>query len=62
MLDLSDPQPEKFFGMGAIQGMSEDYMACRIFATFPDAILSGESIPTWPRLFNAGFSARRKTW
>lgn len=62
-LDLKKaPQPEEFFGMGAITGMTDNRIAQAIFRTLPDAVLTGDSIPAWPALIDPRFRARRKTW
>lgn len=61
-LDLSQPQPESVFGLGAIQGMTDDQMARVIFRHHPDAALTGGTIPEWPRVFDSAWVARRKTW
>lgn len=55
-------QPESFFGLCAIQGITEDQMAQAIFRKVPDAVMLGTNIPAWPKLVNAAWSARRKTW
>lgn len=61
-LDFSEPQPNKFFGLAAITGISEDAMAKVVFRLAPDAVLTGMDIPAWPSHVDARFSARRKTW
>ena len=61
-LDMSDPQPEKYFGHPAITGMSEDAMAKAVWRYNDDAVLTGQNIPLWPSLVHPGFTARRKTW
>lgn len=61
-LDFTEPQPEAFFGLSAITGLDDHDMAQVIFRHVPDAVLSGDSIATWPRLLDARFIARQKTW
>lgn len=61
-LDLSGPQPESVFGMGAIHGMSTNAMADVIFRRIADATLDGGAIVTWPGLIDKRWIARRKTW
>lgn len=61
-LDFAQPQPESIFGMGAIQGMTEDQIAKVVFSRVPDAVLTGDSIARWPTLIDSRFHARRKTW
>jgi hypothetical protein len=57
------PQPESFFGEGAIIGITEDRMAQLLFAEYGDKIsLRGDNIPNWPKLVNPTWTARRKTW
>lgn len=61
-LKFGCPQPNEFFGLGAIQGMDEDEMAQAIFRKIPDASLKGSDIPNWPRMIHRNWIARRKTW
>jgi hypothetical protein len=61
-LDLAEPQPESYFGERAITGITADEIAKAIFRQHPDAVLTGDSIPSWPRIINAHFVARRRTW
>lgn len=61
-LSFSDPQPESIFGNGAIYGITDDTMAKTIFRHQPDAVLTGDSVSTWPALLDSRFVARRKTW
>lgn len=61
-LDLRGKQPEEVFGLAAIKGITEDAMAKKIFAKFPDAVLRGDTISAWPSLFDSRWRARRKTW
>lgn len=61
-LDFAAPQPEQFFGPGAIAGMSADAMAKAIFRKVPDANLRGDAIPLWPSLIDSRWRARPKTW
>jgi hypothetical protein len=61
-LDFSEPQPETFFGNGAITGIDDDTMAKAIFRQVPDAILSGDAVSVWPRVIDPRWIARRKTW
>jgi hypothetical protein len=61
-LDLSGLQPEKVFGLGAIQGISEDAIAKVIFAKVPDASLHGTNIPLWATAIDPKFVIRKKTW
>lgn len=56
------PQPEEFFGIGAISGMTDWEMSRPIFRKIPNATLDGGSIPLWPKLINSNWIARRKTW
>jgi hypothetical protein len=55
-------QPESFFGIGAIKGISENRIADAIFRKLPDASLQGDQRPNWPKLINPHWTARRKTW
>jgi len=55
-------QPELFFGIRAMQGISVNEMADAIFRKIPNATLSGDQLPFWPRLINPHWTARRKTW
>lgn len=61
-LNLRDPQPEAFFGNGAIHGMTDYQIAKVVWRHAPDAELHGDSIATWPRAVDARFLARQKTW
>lgn len=61
-LVFDSPQPEDRFGDAARNGMTEDQMAKVIFRHKPNAVLTGDSIPTWPRVIHPQFVARRKTW
>lgn len=61
-LDFAGRQPEIFFGVAAIKGISEDAMAKRIFAAYPDAVLRGETITAWPSIVDSRWRARAKTW
>jgi hypothetical protein len=61
-LDFSDPQPERFFGMAAITGISEDGMAKTVHRLNADVVLDGRFIAQWPTVINPSFKARRKTW
>jgi hypothetical protein len=57
------PQPESFFGMGAIHGMDDWSMSRPLFAKFgPNISLSGDNIPNWPKLVDPNWVAREKTW
>jgi hypothetical protein len=56
------PQPESFFGIFAIKGITENCMADAIFRKIPDASLQGADIPNWPKLIDPNWIARRKTW
>jgi hypothetical protein len=57
------PQPESFFGMKAIHGISNWDMSRKLFAHLGDKIsLRGDDIPNWPRLVNPNWVARVKTW
>jgi hypothetical protein len=56
------PQPNTFFGLDSIHGMTEDGMAKTIFRKIPDATLDGGSIAMWPKLINPHWIARKKTW
>jgi len=59
---LNDPQPETYFGGGAITGITEDALAKAVFRNFPEALMDGRHIPTWPSIVHPEFIARRKTW
>ena len=61
-LSFDGLQPEQVWGMQAITGLTEDDMSDVIFRRVPDAILIGDNISQWPRLIDARFSARVKTW
>jgi hypothetical protein len=61
-LDLAEPQPEGFFGPRAIVGITADEIAKAIFRRVPDAVLDGGAVSVWPKLINARFVARRRTW
>lgn len=61
-LDFTEPQPESYFGMAAIQGIDDDRMAKAIFRQVPDADLRGDSVSLWPRQIDPRWTARRKTW
>lgn len=61
-LSFDEPQPESIWGMQAITGLTENAMSDAIFRRFPSAILTGDSISQWPRIIDARFSARVKTW
>ena len=61
-LDLTGPQPESFFGMPAIQGITDNEMADTIFRRLTEASLSGDAIPSWPALIDPRWIARRKYW
>ena len=56
------PQPESVFGKGAITGTTDWGLSRVIFARIPDAVLSGDNIPNWPRLIDPNWVARQKTW
>ena len=56
-------QPESFFGMGAIHGMTDWEMSRPLFSKLGDKIsLCGDNIPNWPKLVNPNWVAREKTW
>lgn len=61
-LDFSKPQPEDFFGVAAITGITDDRMARVIFSKDKDAILDGRHILLWPEKLCPGFYARRMYW
>lgn len=61
-LDLSGLQPEHVFGRRAITGISEDEIARVIFNRHEDAVLDGRFVPSWPKIVDARFAAREKTW
>lgn len=61
-LDLTGKQPADYFGLKAYQGITDWEMSRIIYAKFPDALLTGDSIPTWPQVFDTRFAARQKTW
>lgn len=48
--------------MFAITGIKDHLMAQVVWRYVPDAVLTGDSIVTWPAFINPGFIARRKTW
>ena len=47
-LDFSDPQPQRFFGVAAIAGITEDDMAKAIYQRNATVVLDGRFIPSWP--------------
>jgi hypothetical protein len=61
-LDLTYPQPEDYFGLAAIKGITSDAIAKKVYARKPEAVLLGDRIARWPSLLHPGFVARRKTW
>lgn len=61
-LNFAEPQPESYFGMAAITGITDNAMSHAIFRTLPDAVMTGDSIPSWPQLIDVRWSARKKTW
>lgn len=61
-LDFQYPQPEKFFGMSSITGISEYRMAEVILNHCPTAVLNGFEVLVWPKFLDGRFIARRKTW
>lgn len=61
-LDFKEPQPERYFGIGAIQGLDSDAMAKAIFRTKPDALLTGDRVSLWPQEIDPRWTARVKTW
>lgn len=61
-LDFSKPQPEDFFGMVAITGITENQMSDVIFRHNKDAVLDGRHLLRWPEYLCPGFYARRKNW
>lgn len=67
-LDLTAPQPEEFWGIKAITGISQDEMARVIYRLHPEVdtsrsiLLDGAQICLWPRVIDIRFTARRKTW
>lgn len=61
-LDFKGPQPENYFGDGAIRGMTEDHIAKAIFRTKPAAIFDGRNVALWPRQIDPRWTARQKTW
>ena len=62
MLDLRGLQPYEVFGIGALRGISKDQMAKVIWRHCPDAVLTGDTVPLWPRYLNRQWTARPKTW
>lgn len=62
-LDLRTLQAHHIFGMGAIDGITEDAMAKTIYRYDPLAPpLDGRDIEHWPTRLHPGWVARRKTW
>ena len=61
-LDFDGTQPNEFFGMEAIRGISSDQMAKKIFRQHPDAALTGDTIAAWPSIIDSRWRARPKTW
>jgi hypothetical protein len=61
-LDFTGRQPEFVFGLDACRGMTDDQIAKVIYQYHPTAQLSGDTIPTWPRILDIRWTARRKTW
>lgn len=61
-LKFDTPQPEEFFGLRAITGITDNEMSSRIFRSLPSAVLDGRFLLEWPRLLNPCWAARRKTW
>lgn len=61
-LDLSEPQPDQYFGAKAYKGITVDEMADVIFRNCKDAVLHGTNIPAWPANIHKDFVARVKYW
>lgn len=64
-LDFADPQPERYFGVGAIHGMTADQIAKVVFNLLPElpaGVMRGDNVPLWPALVDPRFVARVKTW
>lgn len=61
-LKFDCPQPESFFGARAITGIDYVTMATMIYSEVPNCVLSGDDIPSWPKLINPHWVARQKTW
>ena len=61
-LDLSGPQPEEYFGMGAISGMDSGQMAKAVWCHEPNAVLDGARVSEWPAVVDSRFCARQKAW
>lgn len=61
-LDMTAPQPEKYFGMQAITGISEDAMARVVYRHNANVTLDGRHVLNWPIAIDKRFKARRKTW
>lgn len=60
---LNAPQPEDFFGMKAIAGITENEIAQIVFQRAgPDVVLDGRTMLRWPAKLNPQFIAREKTW
>jgi hypothetical protein len=59
---MTGTQPEHVFGMGAIQGLTDDAIAKVVYRQCPDATLTGGTIAAWPSMIDARFRARPKTW
>ena len=61
-LDLTHPQPEHYFGMKAIKGVTADEIAGVIFRHCEQASLNGGEIASWPSHIDPRFVARIKYW
>ena len=61
-LDFSDPQPEKVFGLKAIEGITEDEVAAVVLTLDPKVVLHGAEFYGWAALINPGFRTRMKMW
>ena len=61
-LDLKGDQPERLFGMGAIQGMTLDQIAKVVFRHRAKAVLDGRFSGTWAMMIDPAWKTRRKTW
>ena len=59
-LDLTAPQPQKFFGMAAITGITEDEMAKTVWRHTPDAVLDDRDIARWAARIDPRFIARER--
>lgn len=61
-LDFSSPQPEDYFGIKAIIGITENEIADVVFAHNHDIPYLVPPVENWAKIINPAFKTRRKTW